>query len=106
MTSQITPVVIHKRKAIQTYDIFLSVPNIEMVSLPAVAGEYITQPLVELNGKRFYMRIYRVGFDSTSNGCMSFTFHVETTDYSVPLIVSFQIDIAECFRPAVYGRSK
>eukprot|EP01036_Dinobryon_divergens_P024880 gene24880-33371_t len=64
-----------------------------MKLLSGVVGEYMTQPLVEWNGKSFYMRIYRAGMDANSNGCLSLTYHVDANDYEVPLIVSFQVNL-------------
>ena len=91
----ISPVV--KRSAtikhIHTHDISVYVSDIDMKLLSGVVGEYMTQPLVEWNGKSFYMRIYRAGMDANSNGCLSLTYHVDANDYEVPLIVSFQVDL-------------
>ena len=93
MDSQIITPVVKKSATTNTHDISVVISDINMRSLSGVVGEYMTQQLVKWNGKRFYMRIYRAGMDATSNGCISLSFHVDTTDYEVPLVVSFHVDL-------------
>ena len=92
MAGLITPVVTSS-KSIYAHEISISITGLSSNSLPNVRGQYLSQPLVDWNGKHFSMQIYRLGIDKGSRGRFSFSFHVVTPDYTVPLAVSFLVNL-------------
>ena len=80
----------------------IPVPTVNLCAISNQVGACSTHKLVDWNGKNFSMKVYRTGIDVNTTGYMCVTYHVDTTNYDVPLIVSFQLNISGNFNTNVH----